>query len=315
MKWTVTYRNNSGAQDTLVLEAADRKELFAELEKRGLSAIKIAEGETRTTARRKPRPSGSSPLFKFLIVAFVVIVGAMAAWVLIPQSNESTLERRDKAKKNLIAETDPAAPSQEPREQAPAAVQTPPPPPPSNIYTNREGHEVHVEKDGTKTIISSAWARRLKEQKENPPKRLFRHTSEGYLAMFLNPAVSVPPPPENYTDDQVMAMLTDKIEIAEDDTEDEIRQKEGVAQMKEELRQWIKDGGTFNTYLAELQHRQDLEAAQMFDARNMITEAMENGDVNEARALYDKINEHFASKFMPKVNVAPKYRKLLEERE
>ena len=257
------------------------------------------------------REEGKS-LVRGILAALIVVAGAgIAAWCLWPNGDM----RRDAAstvKTTRIKEVKPAAaPVAKPEEEKLAKKEEKR----ETITTNRLGQEVHIAKDGTRSAISPIWANRLKEMKEHPQKRVFNHSSEAYMALFLNPAMSVPPPPKNYTAAEVQAMLIEKIEIdRENDSEDEIRQKEGVIEMKKELREWIKEGGNFDGFLKELQHRQENEAIQMQEARKMITEAMEKGEVEEARALYDKINEHFASKSMPKVNVSPKYRKILNER-
>ena len=44
----------------------------------------------------------------------------------------------------------------------------------------------------------------------------------------------------------------------------------------------------------------------------MISEAMEKGNIEEAKQLYDAINKHFDETSMPHVNIAPKYRKILD---
>lgn len=258
---------------------------------------------------REKREQGKS-LVRGILAALIVVTGAgIAAWWLWP-NGETQRGAAPTVKPARIKEVKPAAAPVAKPEKTPKKAEKH-----ETITTNRLGQEVHIAKDGTRSAISPIWAKRLKEMKEHPQKRVFNHSSEAYMALFLNPAMSVPPPPKNYTDAEVQAMLVEKIEIdPEKDSEDEIRQKEGVIAMKKELREWIKDGGTFDGFLKELQHRQELEAGQMQEARKMITEAMEKGEVEEARALYDKINEHFASKSMPKVNVSPKYRKILNER-
>ena len=41
MAFKVSYRGNNGAQQSIIIDAASRPQLFAELQKRGISAIRF----------------------------------------------------------------------------------------------------------------------------------------------------------------------------------------------------------------------------------------------------------------------------------
>lgn len=320
MTWTVYYRDKTGSKVSILVDAESRSELFKILAEKKINAIRVVEGAEKASQKKRSNGSGlSKKTVNTLLTAFVamLVIGTLGYLFLYSHSEKkptpSVKVNTPKIDKPKVT------PKTEKVESTNIATNVPAPKKdvlkPGNITTNQYGQEVRVNKDGSRVAISTAWARRLKEQKENPPKRVFKHIAEGYLAMFLNPAVSVPPPPDVFTDDDVRRMLETKIEIdPANDTEDEIRQKEGVIAMKEELTNWLNEGRTFQSYLTELQKRQDHEAAEMQEARRMITESLEKGDLEDARAVYDKINEYFKGKHMPKVNVAPKYRRLLEER-
>lgn len=313
MIWTVTYRNKNGKTECFELEATNREEVLKELQVRGISAVRVEQG---CKEKKKKTPSSSKVTIS-AVVGLLIILIVTIAFLILPKKGQLQSEKsgiKETIKQKRVEKSANKKPVKQVKTQEVKPVEKNKPK--SGFYTNENGRVFHIDKDGTRSQVSRAWLRRREELKKNPPRRVFKHTSEGYLSMFLNPAVSVPPPPENYTDEQVQAMLLNKIEIdTENDTEDEIRQKEGVIAMKEELRDWIKNGGTFSGYLKELQSRQEAEAIQMHEARKMINESMENGNVEEAKLLYEKINEHFAEKHMPPVNIAPKYRRLFERNE
>ena len=271
---------------------------------------KIEKSTNRRAARR------SAPTWvRGLIAAGIVVVGAAIAWYFIGGEEPAKHEARSTKHVGLIEEVKSAAAgpakSAERVEESAAKAKAPV----SNIYTNRYGNEVRVEKDGTKVAMLKGWQEKREWEEKHPQKRVFKNGVEAYLSMFLTPGQAVPPPPVNYTDADAQAMLLNKIEFEDDDTEDERREKEGVIAMKEQLREWIKEGGDFDGFMREVQHRQELETTKMFEARKMITEELEKGNVEEARELYDAINKHFADQSMPKVNVAPKYRRILTNRE
>ena len=307
MKYTYIYRDASGAKHAGKVEAKNRAECFAKLKAQGIVPVQVREGGSGQNARR-PEASGRTPVMRFLVgLGILAVLGVLAYLVYLefsggrealpppPKSEKSARQSAPRLEKPRVATPTPRGAKPAPAAPTVSAAlpvpEAPPRTPWTNIYTNGRGEEVRVGRDGKRVAMLSAWQRKREEEAKNPPKRVFRHTAEAYMAMFLNPAEAVPPPPENYTDEQVAQMLVEKIEIdPENDTPDEIRQKEGVQKLKEELKEWIKGGGTFDGYLNELQKRQNLEAAKLLEARKMISEAMENGNVDEARERYDAIN-------------------------
>lgn len=323
MNFTYEYRDKTGSRQTGVIDAADRADCFAKLKAQGISPLNVREGgKAAPTPTAKKASSGASPrVMRGIIAGALVVVAVVVALQFLWPKESKPVEPAPKPSPK-VETPKPATPKPEPkktltREQRVAATtnQVPkleqPKTPWTNVYTNNRGEEVRVEKSGSKITMLKGWQKKREQEKLHPVKRVFRHETEAYMALFLNPAQAVPPPPDNYTDEQVAQMLANKIEILPDDTEDEIRQKKGVIQFKEELAEYIKNGGTFNQYLAALEKRQNAEAGKMFEARKMISEAIEKGNVEEAKELYDAINKHFAEQSMPPVNVAPKYRKLL----
>ena len=62
MKFLISYRSNDGKQDQTVIEAESRNAVFSELEKRGMSAIRIEEANGKGSfASRRLRCKGSLP--------------------------------------------------------------------------------------------------------------------------------------------------------------------------------------------------------------------------------------------------------------
>lgn len=326
MKFVYSYRDATGAKVEEELEAENRADCFEKIKQLGRTPISV------TVAAERPAKAASNfklpPNFFFVVGAVLIVLGVVAYFVLGDSTKasapEAPAEKTPAKKESAVPVARPVSEKPLEKQEARATETALParrrgqkrPLPTSNIYTNSRGEEVRVAKDGTRTAMLTAWARKREEEKKNPPKRIFRHTSEAYMAMFLNPASPVPPPPENYTEEHIKAMLANEIVIdPENDTPDEIRQKEGVIEMKQELVKWLEDGGSFDSFLGALQKQQNEEASKMFEARRMITEAMEKGNIEEARAMYDEINQYFAEEHMPPVNVAPKYRKVLNNRE
>ena len=75
MTWTVTTRKKDGNTETLEIDAESRKELFAELNRRGITAVRITEGKILT-----PKKSFKLKYIKavliFIVLALVGVLGA-----------------------------------------------------------------------------------------------------------------------------------------------------------------------------------------------------------------------------------------------
>ncbi len=319
MIYTYEYRDKSGKISTGSLEAASRKECFEKLQGQNINPITVTEKKALEIKADK-FPASKTVLFSLLLLSLAAVgFFVFSKGEAKPERNEKkTLRPAPAQVKPDLPKEEKTAVGKEAFPRKTATVKKPQSPkdvriPNSNIYTNSRGEEVRVAKDGTRTAMLTAWARKREEAKKNPPKRIFKHTSEAYMALFLNPAQPIPPPPENYSKEHVEAMLNTEIAIdPATDTEEDIRMKEGVIELKNELRQWLKEGKSFGSFLDVLQKKQNEEASKMFEARRMITEEMEKGNFEEAKKMYDEINRHFADEHMPPVRVAPKYRKLLD---
>lgn len=121
MSYTVTYRNKDGRQEAIQLDAESRAALFAELSKRGISAVRVEESKGKAkkakqykaaAAPRKPSP------FRSLFAGIVVIALAVAAWYYLLPTIEQVKTKREK-KTSRIAEATPEIAEQTAVEEAP----------------------------------------------------------------------------------------------------------------------------------------------------------------------------------------------------
>jgi hypothetical protein len=86
-QWTVYFRDKNGSKASVVVEAEDRAGVFAELKKRGISAISVTEGASNKKPRKVAKNSASSK-GRGLIVAAIVVVAGAVAWLSIRTSSE-----------------------------------------------------------------------------------------------------------------------------------------------------------------------------------------------------------------------------------
>ena len=108
-QWTVYFRDKNGSKASVVIEAEDRAGVFAELKKRGISAISVTEG----ASNKKPRKaaSGGAPSKgRGLLAAAIVVLGAGLAvwWFFISNTGGNTRTDTDVKKSSKIAEVKPS---------------------------------------------------------------------------------------------------------------------------------------------------------------------------------------------------------------
>jgi type II secretory pathway component PulF len=84
-QWTVYFRDKNGSKASVVIEAEDRSGVFAELKKRGISAISVTEGASNKKPRKVAKNSASSKGRGFIAAAVLVLVAGIAAWWMWPE--------------------------------------------------------------------------------------------------------------------------------------------------------------------------------------------------------------------------------------
>ena len=318
MNYTAKIRSRSGAVEVVDIEAADRESAIRELKSRGVTLISIAEG--RSPNARKP---GQRRNIKTAILAVVaLLVVALAAWFLLKPSAEPK-EEPSGAGKPKVASKPMERPARErtpKNDEGAVATQTVAvsSAPKTNIWPKIEklpnGREIHTNEDGTRVLVlnpidPAAEAERLR----NLPPPMFKHEVESALDMYVVPGIEMPPLPRDYTDEEVLQALMEPIEIdPEKDDEEAQLHKKVVQQFKEELREYIKNGGTFAEYMRKLADRQSKEAQMIQESRRMVMKTLDEGKTEEAQQLLDALNKHLADQGIPSVKMPPPYRKILE---
>lgn len=104
---------------------------------------------------------------------------------------------------------------------------------------------------------------------------VFEGEGERFLAGFAVPGVQVSV--RNTSEDEITAALKRKIHVETKDGLEARQIKALVEGMKEELREFIKDGGTIKEYGAALVARQEQEIAYYTRAKNEIDQLKANG--------------------------------------
>ena len=310
MTFTYEYREASGAIAKRVAEAASRAELLERLKAEKISPISIREGSHLPSGAKKPIPKVA---LHGAMGGAVVCIGAVLLWWFL--SGGEKPETGGGAPKAKTAKTTKVPTSHKVERKAetaeqPAVAKATKPPKEKN--TNRveklpDGREIRINEKGEKILCVNPV-----DPNAPVPKSIFKHDVESALAMYVKPAVMMPPPPRDYTDEEVRQALAEPVEVdMNEDDEDTIFQKKTVQAFKDELREFLENGGTFSQYMRQLQKRQEVEAAQTMQSRKMIEKCLDENKPEEARELFDALNKHLEKQGIPPIKMAPKYRHLL----
>ena len=312
----MTVRAKDGNLEAISLQATDRADVFRQLEARHLSAVKVEQTVGKPRKQRATPSEGSSGLVKGLAAAVVVVGGALVAWWLLSQNSDPDEPDRSKVKKNgAIAEVVPSLASYSDRvEEArkklaekPDVAKAEKPDPGTNIvWLSKQRYEKRMSNGAMVTVI-------VDNPDEPKPIPVFESGLNNFMTNFLIPGDDIPETPIEFTDEEIMAALLEKIEIKDDDDEDVRFKKESIAMLREQLVDYIKEGKTARDFIYDLQRRQQFEAAYVSDARDMIFESLANDTPQEAKELYEALNKHMNEKGLPNVRLPRKILKRLEE--
>lgn len=310
MTFTYVYRDSSGARKSAVLEANSRNDAFALLKAQGIAPMSLQEGGTLTAANGARASDGRKKL-PIIVIGGLVCLGGLV-WLLWPHTQNVPADGEVKHKDKVVKQ--PAQkPGQKPQatNAEPAKVETKvvAEKPVQEKLTNRveklpDGREIRINEKGEKVLCVNPV-----DPNAPVPEPIFKHEVESALAMYVKPAVEMPPPPKDYTDEEVRQALAEPVVIDMDkDDEDLIYQKKTVQAFKDELKQFLDEGGTFAAYLRQLQKRQESEAMQMRESRKMIEKYLDENKPAEAKELFDALNKHLGEKGIPPIKMTPKYR-------
>ena len=297
MQFTVTYRSRSGTVNTEVFDSASRAELFRQLQGRGISPIKVAEGAQGA----KPKSGGkvgkgearrSLPVRYWLIVALALAVGA-CVWLcvgpaksrpyavqiptakpvpkkapmhVVPKPISSDVQATNV---NTIVKMDVAM------QQNNAAIR-------NSIFdiTNLTGEAVTPEQKLYRKRLAAI------------SNRVFKTASDQLLAMALSSDDSAMPPLPigSSADTDFRKSLETPIEVLDSDSPEVRALKENIAEARAEMSRMLAKGYTVQEVLAE---RSKLVAENSEIRRNAERELRaieESGDMESARKYANSVN-------------------------
>lgn len=322
MAFKVSYRGNNGAQQSIIIDAASRPQLFAELQKRGISAIRVEE-TTGKPNKAKPSPSTPSarkpsPL-RGLLAGLLVISLAVAAWFYLLPTLEQVKAKKDK-KPALIAQVAPetAEPGADSAQPIIPAVEKKVP---FWEQANTNGFsEMQMRKWRAHHMPPPAYTNDSALYESRLPYEIFDHPSENKIAFYLvhtpgEGLVGTPTFGHRFVND-FLKSLEHPIIVTKDDSPEDAQLKRDMIEVKIELKQRMDAGEdladimleTHNEYQRLARYKYDIEKElQDFRKRSDVTIEDVDDFVTAANILLD-------AKGIAPISLSPIARRMLMRR-
>ena len=131
MTFTITYREKTGDTKALVLDVPDKEAVWAELKRRGITALAVREG---AADGRRQRGGGNPSVVRGIVAGAVVVALAIGAWWWMTAREDARPPVQEKPKK--VREVKPAQPKAAPpaaKEPSDVPLAAPPPEPEEEI--------------------------------------------------------------------------------------------------------------------------------------------------------------------------------------
>ena len=177
MNFTVKYRDKTGSTELLVLDVPNKGALWAELKKRGISALSVQEGVVK---KRPSKKSGKKPsaMRGLLAGLCVVVLAAFVAWWFFFKDAQERVPPADDAKTKRVKEVKPAKlkPAKPAETNKVEKPQTP--------VKAEPVVEQSPQKSRKAPSTAKKYPRRVIPRKPEPPQK-FKYDSDDLIGAFL----------------------------------------------------------------------------------------------------------------------------------
>ena len=304
--YRVTTRGKDGRLEEIFLDAGDRAAFFAELNKRGISTIKVEEMSGKVKRPKASRGNASSGMIKGIVAAVIVMGGAFATWIMLAKNadhGEASAQEGKRSKSKAITEVSPSL-SVDAQDEAQEPVSDPQAEERARL---KAAYKAMTPEERWEYICEKARTSPLRT--EPGTNRIFRTSTEQVMDWIFRCEVGDPPPllPEIPLKElfHLTEILISDNPISEDDSETVKDAKETVDFAKKEFRAFIMEGGDPEDFLPYY-HGQLVQAHnEWVSARKMVIEAVKQ-EPEIAADFISKVNERLMEKGIKKVTLPQK---------
>ena len=293
MTFTVTYRAKDGALREERVEAADRAGCVAECRRRGIAPTKIAEGgkgkdrdkrgPSREAARGDARPPSQRarrPFPQWLIAALIVVAVGVGVWWWFGGRGATALPAEKPAKHKVEKPAKPKA--EKPKDRAEAQ--------PSPVAATNVAQVA-----AATPAVAAPTGHVIKARVvTNTPRAFFKRDFEHALHVALMPngmgGTLLRQVRSRYTDEQILAMLKERVAVEPGDDETTAAVKQKVQSFKDEVLRVIGEGASVSEVLDGMTRRKVEDGILRARAHKIRTEALRSGDPDTARKGIEAAN-------------------------
>ena len=314
-QWTVYFRDKNGSKASVVIEAEDRAGVFAELKKRGISAISVTEGASNKKPRKVAKNSALSKGRGLIAAAIVVVAGAVAWWMMMGEekkveevaANGKVRVEKEVCQKRINGDV--------------KAVR-------SNV-DNRKDDGKSGEKQ-QKAVIEEKWLGLPVVRKTVVTNGNFviatYYTNDGkshvhyqdmrdkalpsgvdqILAIMTQEDAGVGAPPlplMNDFENEIAAALKKDIIIEDSDSAEVRAMKERVISARKELTALMAQGVSVGEIIKDYNRMQEDNAQVRFEAVKDVQKALESGDRKFAQEMCEKYNQILEKMGLMKIEI------------
>lgn len=180
MTFTVKYREKTGGTGSLVLDVPNKDALWAELKKRGITALAVQEGAVKM---RKTGGKSPSLMRGILTGVCVIALAALVAWFFL-KDDKPAPKGADEPKAKRVKEVKPAKPKpQKPVEKNKVEKPAPAPAVETKVEPTVEP-EAPKPKSRKAPSTAKKYPRRVIPRKPEPPQK-FKYDSDDLIGAFL----------------------------------------------------------------------------------------------------------------------------------
>lgn len=269
MKFNIVYRNNGGQQERLQIDAENRAVVFAELQKRGISAIRVEDASGKAKPA-PPVPSARKPSpFRGFFAGLLVIALAVAAWYYLLPTIEQVKSKKYK-KPSRIADVAPKIAKQATEREKMAS-------------NSRD--KSSATSDASSASDDSALDNAVEESTEpTKPHPIFKTPTDQliWLAVFASNGASVPPLPriDRADTDRFIESLNRPLVIEPDDPPHIQAMKEKISDVRKAILDKIMQNPDKELFDILNEHREEFNANLNLyaDAKKEYDEIIAQGD-------------------------------------
>ena len=302
MTFKYTYRDAAGVQKSDWIDAETRQECFTALAERGIRPISVFEGK-----RPVSQGVGHSRGLRYGILAAIaaVVVVAVAIWFLSAhkgKQNEplaqkpATLAPRDAPK---VAKSNPKT------IEKPSAPQVAVPPQPPKKPTGKLPAPSTLS-DEVRAIKAASLSNTVAAVTNARPEQVFKTATEQVMSFIFNAEVGdMPPPlptlPRNEME-HIEEILNTPNVIKEGDSEEVAAKKQMLEQAKNELKDYMAQGGTPAEFLRFYHEQLKKYYQERQDAQKLVM-TMIRDEPEVAGEFMKKVNQRLAERGIKAVHI------------